>query len=69
MARHYETVNIGIDTSKTHLDVHIQETQQCVRFANNEKDIHRLVKGFSVPKIIKQPRHLPTPKNKNPVTN
>lgn len=43
MARHHETVNIGIDTGKAHLDVYIHETQQFVRFANDEKDIHRLV--------------------------
>ena len=43
MARHRETVNIGIDTSKTHLDVYIHETQQFVRFANDEEDVHRLV--------------------------
>ena len=44
MARNTDTtVNIGIDTSKTHLDVYIHETQQFVRFANDAKDIHRLV--------------------------
>ena len=33
MARNTDTtVNIGIDTSKTHLDVYIHETQQFVRF-------------------------------------
>ena len=43
MARQKQTVNVGIDTGKSQLDVYIHETQQFVRFANNAKDIHRLV--------------------------
>lgn len=44
MARPQQTsVNVGIDTGKTQLDVFIHETGQFVSFANEPRDIHRLV--------------------------
>ena len=44
MARNtFSSVNVGIDTGKSQLDVYIHETQQFVSFANEARDIHRLV--------------------------
>lgn len=44
MARNtFSSVNVGIDTGKSQLDVCIHETQQFVSFANEARDIHRLV--------------------------
>ena len=56
MARNtYASVNVGIDTGKSQLDVYIHETQQFVSFANAPQDIHRLVlllEMFPIERIV-----------------
>lgn len=56
MARNMpQSVNVGIDTGKTQLDVYIHETQQFVSFGNDDTGVHRLVlllEMFPVERIV-----------------